>query len=66
MWIFLAFFLRPGIWSVDICDVSVLIPYGSLAVILFDIMTGSIVLVACFNRCIFAPKSAIVRLFLIG
>ena len=58
--------LRPGSWSVAICDGSNVLPSGSLAVISFEIMTGAIVVVACFARCIFAPMSAIAGVFLLG
>ena len=30
-------------------------PSDSLAVISFDIITGAIVVVDCFDRCVFAP-----------
>ena len=39
---------------------------GSLAVMSFEIMTGSIVVVACSSRYIFAPESAISSVFLLG
>ena len=48
IWICLDFFLRPNRWNVGMCKDSIVIPYGSLAVVLFDIITGGIVLVACF------------------
>ena len=32
---------------------------------LFDIMTGAIILVACLPRCIFAPEPTIASLFLL-
>ena len=58
--------LIPGIWSVAMCEDYVVIPYGSLAVISFDIITGDIVVVDCFARCVFAPESAISSMFLLG
>ena len=42
-----------------------MIPYGSLAVISFDIITGVIVVVDFFNRCIFSPESAIDSMLLL-
>ena len=47
-------------------DDSIMLQYGSLSVMSFEIMTGAIVLVACFSRCIFAPDSAISSMFLLG
>ena len=58
--------LRPGIWSVAICDDSIVIPSGILAVMSFEMMTGDIVVVDCFARCIFAPEYTIASLFLLG
>ena len=43
-----------------------MLPSDSLAVISFDIITGAIVVVACFHGCIFAPESAIDRILLLG
>ena len=48
------------------CEDSNVIPSISLAVISFDIITGAIVVVACFARCIFAPNYAIASMFLLG
>ena len=48
------------------CDDSIVFPYGSLAVISFEIITGSIVVVDCFARCILAPDSAIDSVMLLG
>ena len=48
------------------CDDSILLPYGTLAVMLFLIITGAIVVVACFARFIFAPVSAIASVFILG
>ena len=61
MYICLTCFLRPGSWSVVICEDSIVIPYGSLSVILFGIVTG-----ACFDRFIFAPNSDIDSILLLG
>ena len=58
-------FVRPGIFSATICDNSVVIPSGSLVSVLFYIMTGSIDVVDCLDRCIFAPESAIYRICLL-
>ena len=41
-----ASFVRYGIWSVAKCYDSIVLPYVSLAVMLFDIITGAIVGVA--------------------
>ena len=65
MWICLDSLLIPGSWSVAICVDSVVLPYGSLAVISLSIITGDIVRVACLARCIFAPESAIVSMLLL-
>ena len=43
-----------------------MIPPGSLVVISFDIIAGAILVVALFNRCIFAPESAIASILLLG
>ena len=43
-----------------------MLPYSSLAVISVDIITGEILVVACFARCIFAPEAAIDIVLLIG
>ena len=43
-----------------------MLPFVSLALILTDIITGAILVVACFARCIFAPKSAIDSMLLLG
>ena len=48
------------------CDESIVLPSGSLDVMSFEIMTGPIVVVACFARCIFSPESAIASVFLLG
>ena len=47
------------------CEKSILLPYGILAVVLFGIITESVVVVACFDRCIFAPWSSISGMFLL-
>ena len=59
IWICLTFLIGPGSWIVDIFDYFIVIPSGSLAVVLFEIMTGAIVVMAFFYRCIFAPESSI-------
>ena len=43
-------------WSVAKCDDYIVLPYGILAVILFYTITGAIVAVASFARCMFAPE----------
>ena len=48
------------------CEDSIVLPYGILAVISFDIITGAILVLACFARCIFAPESAISSMLLLG
>ena len=59
VWICLACLIIPGSWSVSMCDDSIVIPPGCLAVISFQIIKGAIVVVNYFARCIFAPDSAI-------
>ena len=66
MCIRLACLLIPDIWSVLMCEDSIVIPSGSLAVLSFDIITGGTVVVACFSRCIFAPESVVASIFLLG
>ena len=58
--------IMPDSWTVYICDDSVVIPSGSLAVMSFEIMFRAIVLVACFPICILAPDSTIASVFLLG
>ena len=48
-----------------VCKDYIVLPSCSLSVILFDIIIGSIVVVACFDRCIFAPESAIAIMLLL-
>ena len=48
------------------CEDSIVLPYGSLAVISFDIITGAIAVVDFFARCIFAPYSLIASMLLLG
>ena len=57
--------LRSGIWSVAMCVDSIMLPYGSLGFISFYVITGDIVGIPCFTRCIFVPKSAIASMLLI-
>ena len=64
--IYLYCLLRPSSWSVVVCEDSIVLPYGSLSVISFDIITGAIVVVACFGRCIFAPESVIAVVLFLG
>ena len=59
IWIFLACLLRPDNWSVALCVESIVLPYGSLDFIQFSIITGAVLGVDYFARCIFAPASAI-------
>ena len=47
-------------------DDSIVLPYGSFDVISFEIMNGNVLVVACFDRCIFAPESEIARISLLG
>ena len=61
-----SFFFRPGSWSTDTCDESIIIPYSSLAFMLFEIMTGSIVGVDSFARCMFTSESAIYSVYFPG
>ena len=55
----------PGICIVDICDHSIVLPSGSIDVLSFEIVTGAIIVLACFDRCIFSPESVIVSAFLL-
>ena len=48
------------------CEEYILLPSGSLSVISFDIFTWAIVVVAYFDRCIFAPEAEIYILSLLG
>ena len=41
------------------CDVSIVLPSGSLTIVSFEIMTGTIVVASCFYRCRFAPESRV-------
>ena len=63
MWICLACLLRPGSWSVAICDDYIVLPYRSLDIVSFDIMTGAIFLVAFSTMCIFAPGLRLLTCF---
>ena len=56
MWIYLVSLLIPGRWSVDMCEDSIVLPSDSLSIVSFDIITGAIVVVACFAGCIFANR----------
>ena len=58
--------LRPVSWRVSICDDSFVLLSGSLAIIFFDTLTGTIVVVACLFRCVFAPESEIANMLLLG
>ena len=42
-----------------------MLPSGSLSVISFGVIIGDILVVACFDRCTFAPESAIVSVSLL-
>ena len=66
MWICLALLIIIGIQSVAMYEYYIVLPSCSLSVILFDINIGSIVVVACFDRCIFAPESEIARVLILG
>ena len=48
------------------CEDSIVISCGSLAVISFGIIKGAIVVEACFARCILAPESEIARFLKLG
>ena len=47
------------------CEDFIVLPYGSLAVISVDIITGDIVVLACFDRGIFATESVISSILLL-
>ena len=66
IWIWIACYLRPVSWSVNICDEYIVLPSTSIAVMSFEIMTGAIVVVDCIARRIFAPESVIANNFLLG
>ena len=42
-----------------------MLPSDNIAIILFDIITGAVLVVACFYRCVFAPDSAIYSILLL-
>ena len=48
------------------CDESIVLPSGRLAVISFDIIIGAIIVVDFFAGCIFAPESEIASMLLLG
>ena len=48
------------------CDDSIVLPSGGLAVISFEIIAGAIVVVVCVAMFIFTPESAIARMLLPG
>ena len=49
-----------------LCEDSIVLPYGSIAVVSFVITTGAIVVMDCFAMCIFASESVIASVFLLG
>ena len=49
-------FALPGRRSGNICDNSIVLPYGSLAIMYFEMMTRAIVGVACLARYMFVPE----------
>ena len=59
-------FLSTSGWIVDICDSFVVLPFVSLAVMSFEVISGSIFGMACLARCMFAPGSAISSVCLLG
>ena len=48
------------------CEDSIVLPSGIICIISFGIITGSIVVTACFDRYIFAPESEISIMLLPG
>ena len=54
--ILLACLLRLGIWSVNICDDSIVLSSVSLDLMLFDLVTGVIVVAIVLARFIFSPE----------
>ena len=48
------------------CEDYIVLPSGSLTEISVDIITGAILVVVCFDRCIFAPESEIASMLLQG
>ena len=65
MCICLACLLRPASRRFAMCQESIMLTSRSLAVISFDIITGCIIVVACFSGCIFAPESASTSMLLL-
>ena len=65
MWIFIACLIRPDSCSVAIGEESIELPSGSLDVIPFEIITGAILLMSSFHRCIFTPDSVITIMMLL-
>ena len=57
--------LRPDRWSVVMCEDSIVLSSGSLVVVSFEIITGAILLVACFVKHVLATESAIASIFLL-
>ena len=62
----LDFLVRPGSWVVATCDDFVVIPYGILAEMVFDIITGAISGVTSFARWMFTPESEITSIYFLG
>ena len=48
------------------CEYSIVLPYGSVAVTSFDIITRAIVVVTFFARCIISSESEIASMLLLG
>ena len=48
------------------CEDPIVLPSGSLDIVLFDITTGAIILVAYFDMCVLSPESAIARMLSLG
>ena len=66
MLICIVYLLGPGSWSVAICDNSIVLTSGSLDIISYDIISGAISGVACLDRFMFEPESAIACVYLLG
>ena len=66
MWICLACLLIPGIWSVAMCDDSIVLPYIIFAVISFAIIAGDIAAVDSYAWCLLAAESTIASMLLLG
>ena len=47
MWVCLAFIVRPGSYSFSTCDNSIVLPYGSIVVMLVTLLLGTLLVWLC-------------------